>query len=275
MQDWTLSFNDNIQTDVIYLDFAKAFDTVPHQRLLIKLKNSGIRGNALNWIRSFLANRRQRVVLRNGVSGWQSVKSGVPQGSILGPLLFLIYVNDMPNCVFSTAKMFADDTKLYHQIRIHEDCSILQDDLNSLAAWTDKWLLRFNATKCVVIKIKMSFLYMYTLNGHVLEQVSTQKDLGVTISDSLKPSEHIATIIKKANQRTGLIRRCFSNLTKDKVLILYTSLVRPILEYVSPVWSTHLEQKIFTERYMDLLSRMVLCTIMELFIIAFIVETCK
>ena len=240
IQDWTINFDCGIQTDIVYLDFAKAFDTVPHQRLLVKLKNCGIRGNALLWIRSFLSERRQRVMLRNGVSTWQNVRSGVPQGSILGPLLFLIYVNDMPENVMSTAKMFADDTKVYKGIKIIDDCKILQDDLNNLAAWSSKWLLNFNEQKCVVLKIKMSILYMYTLNGHVLTQVSSQKDLGITISETLKPAEHIRNIIKRANQRTGLIRRCFTDLTKEKVFILYTSLIRPILEYASPAWNPHL-----------------------------------
>lgn len=244
LQDWTLNLDDSIQTDIIYLDFAKAFDTVPHERLLIKLKNSGIRGNALNWIRSFLGNRRQRVVLRNGVSSWLNVKSGVPQGSILGPLLFLVYVNDMPDNVSSTAKMFADDTKLYRQIKMFEDCHELQDDLNNLSAWSAKWLLRFNATKCVVLRIKLSFQYMYTLNGHALEAVSCQKDLGVNISDTLKPNEHIASIIKRANQRVGMVKRCFTNLSAEKVKILYKSIIRPILEYASPTWNPNLKKDI-------------------------------
>lgn len=244
MHDWTINFDQGLQTDIIYLDFAKAFDTVPHQRLLIKLKNCGIRGKALNWIRTFLSERRQRVILRNGVSSWKNVLSGVPQGSILGPLLFLIYVNDMPDGVKTTAKMFADDTKVYNDIKIVNDCELLQEDLNSLSHWSKKWLLCFNETKCVVLKIKMSILYMYTLNGHVLEQVSSQKDLGITIHESLKPSEHIGNIVKRANQRAGLIRRCFTDLTKEKVTILYISLIRPILEYASTVWNPQLKKDI-------------------------------
>ena len=233
-----------IQTDIIYLDFAKAFDTVPHERLLLKLKNCGIRGKCLNWIRAFLSDRRQRVVLRNGVSSWQRVKSGVPQGSILGPLLFIIYVNDMPDLVKSTAKMFADDTKLYNRIKVFKDCNDLQDDLNNLAAWSAKWLLMFNATKCVVLKIKLSIEYMYTLNGHVLENVSSQKDLGVLVSSNLKFSEHISNIVKKANSRIGLIKRCFTDLYKDKTRTLYQAIVRPILEYASPAWAPYLKKDI-------------------------------
>ena len=182
--------------------------------------------------------------MRNGFSSWQNIRSGVPQGSILGPLLFLIYVNDMPEVVKSTAKMFADDTKVYKKIKVVDDCKVLQDDLNNLSVWSKKWLLNFNETKCVVLKIKHSILYMYTLNGHVLDQVSNQKDLGITISDTLKPNEHIANIVKRANQRTGLIRRCFTDLTRDKVLTLYTALIRPLLEYASTAWSPYLSKDI-------------------------------
>jgi hypothetical protein len=122
LNDWTDSFDNKLGTDAIYLDFAKAFDTVPHNRLKLKLRNAGIRGNVLGWIVSFLNNRRQKVVLPGGSSSWMNVTSGVPQGSILGPILFLLYVNDLPDCVNSTAKLFADDTKLYREIIDPDDC---------------------------------------------------------------------------------------------------------------------------------------------------------
>ena len=122
--------------DAIYLDFAKAFDTVPHKRLILKLQQAGIRGLVLDWIRSFLGNSRQRVILRNGVSSLRMVTSGVPQGSIRGPVLFLIYVNDLSDIVHSTAKIFADATKIYRQIQTGEDAQELQDDLTKLATWS-------------------------------------------------------------------------------------------------------------------------------------------
>ena len=130
MNDWTESFGKSRETDIIYLDFSKAFDTVPHKRLLHKPKEVGIRGKIHGWLSNYLRDRRQRVVLRNGVSSWDRVVSGVPQGTILGPVLFLIYVNDIPDLAVSTAKMFADDTKLYREISSTNDCDILQDDLN-------------------------------------------------------------------------------------------------------------------------------------------------
>ena len=235
--DWTDSLDNKKGTDVIYLDFSKAFDTVPHQRLIHKLKSAGIRNKCLMWINNFLSDRRQRVIMRNGASTWLPITSGVPQGSILGPILFLIYVNDLPDVVKTKAKMFADDTKLYNEISSISDCMNLQDDLNSLAVWSQKWLLNFNESKCTVLRIKSSLDYIYTLNGSILQETSSQKDLGVIVSNSLHPREHIQSIVKKANQRTGLIRRCFTSFSERKTCTLYKSIIRPVLEYGSPVWS--------------------------------------
>ena len=113
LQDWTTNTDNSTETDIIYLDFSKTFDTVSHKRLIYKLRQYGIKGKVLLWIQSFLEGRRQRVVLRSGHSSWKNVRSGVPQDSILGPLLFLLYVNDLPDSVKAMAKMFVDDTKLY------------------------------------------------------------------------------------------------------------------------------------------------------------------
>ncbi len=237
MYDWLQCIDEGDGVDAVYLDFAKAFDTVPHTRLLRKLHNVGIRGAIHAWISSFLSHRRQRVILRNGTSKWAQVISGVPQGSILGPVLFLLYVNDLPDTVMATAKMFADDTKVYRRIQTKSDCQELQNDLNNLAAWSKQWLLNFNATKCVALRIKNAVKYVYTLNGTYLRDVDSQNDLGVTISNDLMPSKHILNIVKKANSRIYMIKRCFTGLTKQKLLTLYKSIVRPIMEYASPVWS--------------------------------------
>ena len=237
LNDWTKMYDRKSSTDIVYLDFAKAFDSVPHKRLILRLKLAGISGRVLRWIEGFLSGRRQRVVLRNGSSHWRQVTSGVPQGSILGPLLFLIYVNDIPELVSSTAKMFADDTKVYCHTPDLESCKYLQDDLNKLGAWSSKWLLNFNAHKCVVLKIRESLNYLYTLDGVPLKSVSSQKDLGVIISNDLKPKNHITSIVSKANQRVGLIKRCFTHLKFDLIDRLFKAIVRPILEYGSPTWS--------------------------------------
>ena len=133
--------------------------------------------------------------------------------------------------------MFADDTKVYKKIEKLSDCRTLQEDLNALSSWSAQWLLNFNATKCVVLKIKQSLDYIYTLNGSQLCLVDSQKDLGVNISDNLRPAGHIADITGRANRMTGLIYRCFTRLTTEKVTTLYRGVVRPILEYGSPAWN--------------------------------------
>ena len=152
-EDWTISVDQGNGVDVVFLDFKKAFDSVPHQRLLIKLRSYGIADDCLNWIGDFLCGRYKRLVVVNGEkSGWFPVVSGVPQGSVLGPLLFILYVNDIPDLVDSKIKMFADDIKIYRQITSFRDALSLQNDLDKLCGWAKEWLLRFNITKCKHLK---------------------------------------------------------------------------------------------------------------------------
>ena len=148
MEDWSAEVESGGPVDVAYLDFAKAFDSVPHWRLLEKLHAYGIRGKLLDWISAFLIDRRQRVVIRGSKSEWASVTSGTPQGSVLGPTLFTLFVNDMPQQVLSCVKLFADDTKLYCPVTGVAD---LQADIDALVNWSKKWLLPFNSTKCSVM----------------------------------------------------------------------------------------------------------------------------
>ena len=237
MEDWTSNLDNGSSTDIVYMDFAKAFDRVPHQRLILKVRQAGIQGTVATWISKFLQGRRQRVILRNGTSTWRHVSSGVPQGSILGPTLFLVFVNDLPDQLFSTAKMFADDTKLYRKIHNVEDCNKLQDDLDKLSEWSRKWLLTFNETKCVVLRINQAIDFQYKLNNIILEEIPTQKDLGIHVANNLHPRYHISKVVKSANQKLGLIKRCFTNFSSKKVSILYKSIIRPVLEYGSPVWA--------------------------------------
>ena len=136
--------------DVIYLDFRKTFDTVPHKRLLRKLEAYGIKGDTLTWIRNFLSCRRQMVVVNGKLSSWEEILSGIPQGSVLGPILFIIFINDLPDEVMCTANIFADDTKLFHCINSQEYRVLLQDDLNRLVEWSRQWQMSFNASKCKV-----------------------------------------------------------------------------------------------------------------------------
>ena len=143
----------NEQTDVILLDFSKAFDKVAHSRLLLKLNNYGIRGNLLKWIRDFLSDRTQQVVLKGSSSDTSPVTSGVPQGSVLGPLLFLAFINDLPSRVKSRTGMFADDCLVDRKIKNQADAKALQEDIDSLQVWEREWQMEFNADKCAVIRI--------------------------------------------------------------------------------------------------------------------------
>ena len=138
---------------MIFLDFSKAFDVVPHEELILKLESYGIEGNLLRWISAFLRDRRQRVVLGDSISDWMPVTSGVPQGSVLGPTLFLIFINDMPEVIQSLVKLFADDSKLLSVVKSQQDKLLLQEDLDRLLNWTITWKMQFNQKKCKVMRI--------------------------------------------------------------------------------------------------------------------------
>lgn len=173
---WAKSIDDAKSSHIAFLDFSKAFDTVPHQRLLLKLHNIGIQGSLLTWIDGFLSHRRQRVQCDGAASHWIKVTSGVPQGSILGPLLFILYINDIGSGLSSHISLFADDCTIFKEISSRQDCDAPQADLNCLFSWTHKWQLSFNTSKCKVMCItnkKKSPQYTYHLNNVPLEWVDT------------------------------------------------------------------------------------------------------
>jgi len=241
---WTRILDGGFGLDVIFLDYRKAFDTVPHRRLLEKLRQSGIVGRLWNWIQAFLSDRKMRVGVMGSFSAWVEVLSGVPQGSVLGPLLFLIFVNDLPSWIANSIKMFADDTKIWRIISKVEDSDGLQQDLNKLARWSDKWLLRFNPEKCKVMHIGHSHPTQYYMedNGKSRQLQSTieEKDLGIYVTSDLKPSRQCAQASQKAMSVLGMIRRNFRRITVREFKILYNSYVRPHLEYCIQAWCPHL-----------------------------------
>ena len=247
MEDWTKSTNNQHETDIILLDFAKAFDTVPHARLINKLRAYQINGSLLKWIENFLSQRKQQVAVSNNLSELHTVTSRVPQGSVLGPTLFLLYINDLPLHISSNVRIFADDTKVYREIHNESDRGLLQDDLNSLFDWSNKWKLNFNSSKCVHMHLgKKSEATYYMKNPDLTEtQIKSsecERDLGIFINQSLKPSDHITKISARASQILGCIKRSFTYLDQDMLVTLYKTIVRPILEYGSPVWSPHLQK---------------------------------
>jgi hypothetical protein len=248
MEDWTKALDENKPVDIIYLDFQKAFDTVPHLRLANKLHAYGIQGNVHRWILSFLDNRRQRVCVNGSFSEWSPVTSGIPQGSVLGPILFVTYINDMPDTVSSMCKLFADDTKLYRAIEQSQDIEVLQDDLFSLSGWSDEWLLRFNASKCKRMHLgstNTQHEYMLSRDSEsALDVTTAEKDLGVFVDPDLSFRKHINTIVNKANRIIGIIKRTFDYRDSDMINRLYCSLVRPHLEYANSVWAPRLRKDI-------------------------------
>ena len=188
------------QTDLILLDFSKAFDKVAHEKLLLKLHHYGIRGDTLKWIKDFLDNRKQAVVI-NGINSEKiPVSSGVPQGSVLGPILFLAYINDLPEQVKSRVRLFADDTALYLAISSTTESEVLQTDLASLEQWEKMWDMQFNPSKCQVLQITKKGKTLdskYILHNVELESVPAAKYLGVTIADDLSWSKHIDITTKR------------------------------------------------------------------------------
>ena len=189
-----LALDEGFGIDVIYLDYRKAFDTVPHNRLMLKLMKLGLPDNMLRYIRNFITGRKSkmRVGLRGNFSEWAEVLGGVPQGSILGPLLFLLFVNDLPDWIKSEMRMFVDDTKLWCKIGHVNDSILLQNDLRQLEHWTEKWQLALNTDKCKVLHIGHDHATAYELqhNGkpRVLDESYEGKDLCVCVSTDLKPS---------------------------------------------------------------------------------------
>ena len=193
--------------DIIYLDFQKAFDKVPHQRVLLKLKAHGIGDSITDLIEQWLIDRRQRVLVDGEVSNWKSVLSGVLQGSVLGPILFLIYINDLDDSITSNVLKFADDTKLLRKVNTDGDKQHLQNALDRLVKWSEKWQM-LNFWKCKCLHTGHGNLDVnYKMGDTVLGTTIKEKDLGVTISADMKVSEQCGIAASKGNTILGLIRR--------------------------------------------------------------------
>ncbi len=233
---WTDLMDQGESIDVIYLDFAKAFDSVPHQRLLNKMKGMGFTKQILDWSENFLTGREQRVVVNGAKSSWSNVLSGVPQGSVLGPIYFILFINDMPDCVHNLIALFADDAKLFSSVRNATDQEHLQHDLHQLQRWAEEWQLRFNAKKCKVMHLgRVNPELKYDMDGVCLETIKEEKDLGVWIDDELKFHIHTDKQVNKANRQIGLIRRSFDALDAESFIMLYKSMARTHLEYCNAV----------------------------------------
>ena len=240
--DFASCLNEGGPCDVLFLNFSKAFDRVPHSRLLYKLNHYGIRGPLLKWLESFLTNRSQHVILNNRTSHETSVLSGIPQGTVLAPLLFLLYVNDLPQCIRNKIKLYADDVLLYSVTHSEADCVRLQEDLKLLHQWSILWQMEFNPSKCEFLQMtnkRNPIKYQYSISDAVIQQVTHAKYLGVTIDEKLSWNEHILKVTNKARQVNTFLRRNISNCPIHVKCNIYKIMVRPILEYGSTIWDPH------------------------------------
>ncbi len=241
--EWSKILDEGDPLDVIYVDFKKAFDSVPHRRLLAKLESYGITGQALNWLTAFLTDREQRVMVDGESSEWCAVTSGVPQGSVVGPILFVLHINDLPERVRSRLFLFADDAKLYKRITSEQDAEELQEDLEAMDDWSDESLLYYHPGKCKALRVRtnaqQAIEATYSIANGQIATCTEEKDLGVITDSKLDFDKHISTTAAKANRIFGVVRRSFSYLTERNFPLLFKALVRPHAEYAQAVWHPH------------------------------------
>ena len=238
LDDWTRAADAGQPTDILYLDQEKAFDKVPFRRLIYKLEHFGIRGNLQKFIEGLLTNRTFQVKANNSLSKPFSVQSGVPQGSVIGPLLFITYISDLSLQTRTHMSCFADDTKLY--CNPFKDLSLFKEDIRKMEDWTNTWLLKLNEEKCTILHLgKNNPQNKYHLHQTELKEVKDQKDLGVIISNNLKWETHINHIVKKTNSFIYLIQKVFTNRSVEIMKKVYLTYVRPKLEYAHSVWNPY------------------------------------
>jgi len=228
--------------DGIILDFSKAFDTVCHSKLIAKLTATGLNSIMVGWIGEWLKDRRQAVQVGGSCSSWERVESGVPQGSVLGPLLFLAYINDIVNCVHkpNELRLFADDAFLFG---VRDP--MLQSDLSALHDWSQAWQMNFNAKKCQVLSFgKKLAHHAYHIANEKLEIVTHSRYLGVCIAHDLDWSIQVDRVTNKGARVLGMLRRCLRGANTETKLVLYKTLVRPIIEYASCAWAPYKKKHI-------------------------------
>lgn len=238
--DLHANFNSHLQTDAIFLDFSKAFDKVPYSRLITKLKQLKLDTKIIIWISQFLTSRTQYVSVNNTSSLLSDVTSGVPQGSVLSPLLFSIFINDLSNSLSSSVRLYADDCVVYRSVNTYNDHLTLQDDLNKICSWCSDWQMSLNFNKCKLVSFsRLTTLshFTYTLDSYAVLKSPSYKYLGVLLTEDLHWREHINSITKSANQTLGYLRRNLHFANPSLKRLAYITFIRPKLEYASSIWS--------------------------------------
>lgn len=239
--EFSKAIDDNKEIRLVFLDISKAFDKVWHRGLLAKLRAVGFSDNIVDWLSSYLNNRQQRVCLRGKVSSWKTINAGVPQGSILGPVLFLIFINDIVHDIRTNIRLFADDTMIYKIVHQPNLTAVeLNLDLDTIKTWAKKWMVDFNPqkTKSLIISKKKQQIFhpILSMEQMQIEEVSQHKHLGITISDSFTWTKHIENMSAKAWKRIGSLRRYKFLIDRGSLFKMYTVFIRPLLEYGNTVW---------------------------------------
>ena len=244
------------------LDFSKAFDVVPHKRLLKKMRHYGVAGKTLAWVQEFLSGRTQSVVVdgvrshgraddKDTATDGDHVKSGVPQGTVLGPLCFLMFINDLPEVTSpgTAVRLFADDCLLYRSVKDQDDAAILQKDLDAVYDWGIKWGMRFNVSKCNMLMVArartpgVSHVRFYSMNGEPIRPVQEAKYLGVTLAHDLRWDSHIRGVEAKAARTLGFLKRNLKGAPFHLRALAYTSMVQSTMDYAAAIWDPHEKTK--------------------------------
>ena len=242
LNDWTISLSYHRSVVVAYIDFARAFDSISYPKLFIKLEGYGIRGNLMFLLKAFLTNRTQSVRVASSMSLTYSVTSGVPQGSVLGPLLFNLFINDVTDG-FSrvSAKLYADDIKLYSELYSPDSALNFQNHLDLISAWSSKWQISISHSKCSILELGRDNLgSCFSLDNQIITRSGLVKDLGVHVDSDLSFAPHIRDIVSRAKQRSSLIFRCFLSHNIINLKRAFITYIRPLVEFASQVWSPSL-----------------------------------
>jgi len=243
--DWTNIIDSHHNADVVYIDLSKAFDTIVHAKLITKLHSVGVQGSLLCWLINYLSNRNQSTLIDNFLSSQTPVLSGVPQGSVLGPLLFNIFINDLPsfimikhNFTFPPLRLFADDIKIYRIVNNLTDALFFQSILDSISMWCSYSQLQINVSKCFILHLGSSnSRFMYGFNGIAIPKTDLIKDLGVYMEPCFSFNRHILIMCSKARARCAIYFKTFVSRDTYAMKLFFITYVRPLLEFASPIWN--------------------------------------
>jgi ribonuclease P/MRP protein subunit RPP40 len=245
-QLWARDVDAGQPLDVVFVDFSKASDKVPHQRLLLKLASYGISAKVRRWLQEFLEGRTMRVKVNEELSEGISISSGVPQGSVLGPELFKVYVNDLPQHLATRCLLYADDLKLWKVVTSDEEADQVQYALDRLHAWSLRWMLPINHEKCSLLPVgRPRPAGSYHLGGYIIRESLVERELGVLVTTDLKTMADSKKRATSANKMMWAIRRSFDQMTPGIFLPLFAAHVRPILEYGQPAVCPLTKQEVY------------------------------